>query len=466
MRITFHGAAQTVTGSRHLIGINGFQVLLDCGLYQGRRKETYARNLKFPFAPNQVSAVILSHAHIDHSGNLPNMVRQGYEGPIYATHPTKNLTDIMTRDSGHIQENDARYINKKRAKRGEPPVEPLYTVEDAVRAAWYLVGSEYDTPFEPAPGVRAFFVEAGHILGSASIVLDIEENGQHRRLMFSGDIGRRELPLLRDPVLPQDVDYLIMECTYGDRIHKPPENAYEALRGIVLRTIERKGKVIIPSFAVGRTQGLVFYLHQMMEKGEIPSIPVYVDSPLAINVTDIFRQHSEYFDQETLDFMRADPHGAALGSDMLIYTRSVEESKRINLSQEPAIIISASGMAETGRILDHLKNNIGDKKNTILVTSWMAPHTLGRRLIEGVSKIKIFGEEYVVRAEIQSINGLSAHADQSALLEYALAIKDRVKGIFLVHGEARSAESLTEKMMEAGLDNIHFPERGESVELG
>jgi len=466
MRITFHGAAQTVTGSRHLISINGFQVLLDCGLYQGRRKETYARNLKFPFAPNHVSAVILSHAHIDHSGNLPNMVRQGYEGPIYATHPTKSLTDIMTRDSGHIQENDARYINKKRAKRGEPPVEPLYTVEDAVRAAWYLVGSEYDTPFEPAPGVRAFFVEAGHILGSASIVLDIEENGQHRRLMFSGDIGRRELPLLRDPVLPQDVDYLIMECTYGDRIHKPPESAYEALRGIVLRTIERKGKVIIPSFAVGRTQGLVFYLHQMMEKGEIPSIPVYVDSPLAINVTDIFRQHSEYFDQETLDFMRADPHGAALGSDMLIYTRSVEESKRINLSQEPAIIISASGMAETGRILHHLKNNIGDKKNTILVTSWMAPHTLGRRLIEGVSKIKIFGEEYVVRAEIQSINGLSAHADQTALLEYALAIKDRVKGIFLVHGEARSAESLTEKMMEAGMDNIYFPERGESVELG
>lgn len=465
MQITFHGAAQTVTGSRHLIDINGKQVLLDCGLYQGRRKETYERNLEFPFAPDQVSAVILSHAHIDHSGNLPNMVRQGYEGPIYATYPTKNLTDIMTRDSGHIQENDAQYINKKRTKRGEPPVEPLYTIEDAIRAAWYLVGVEYNDPFEPAPGVKASLIEAGHILGSAGVVLDLEENGQRRRLMFSGDIGRRELPLLRDPVLPQDVDYLIMECTYGGRNHKPPESAYEALREVVLRTTERMGKVIIPAFAVGRTQGLVFYLHQMMEKGEIPSIPVYIDSPLAINVTDIFRQHSECFDQETLDFMRDDPHGAALGSDMLIYTRSVEESKRINLSHEPAIIISASGMAEAGRILHHLKNNISDKKNTILVTSWMAPHTLGRRLIERVPKIKIFGEEYRVQAEIASINGLSAHADQSALIEYALAIKDRVKGIFLVHGEARSAEALTEKLVAAGLENIHFPEMGEVVEL-
>ena len=466
MQITFHGAAQTVTGSRHLIRINGNHVLLDCGLFQGRRKETYSRNLEFPFAPDEVKAVILSHAHIDHSGNLPNMVRQGYEGPIYATYPTKNLTDIMTRDSGHIQEYDAQFINKKRAKRGEPPIKPLYTVEDAIKAAWYLVGTEYNNPFEPAPGVRASFVEAGHILGSAGVVLDLEENGQRRRLMFSGDIGRSELPLLKDPVLPEDVDYLIMECTYGDRNHKPTGNAYESLRDVVQKTTQRRGKVIIPSFAVGRTQTLIFYLHQMMEKGEIPSIPVFIDSPLAINITEIFRQHSECFDQETLQFMRNDPHGAALGFDRLKYTRSVEESKSINISREPAIIISASGMAETGRILHHLKNNISDEKNTILVTSWMAPHTLGRRLVEGVPKIKIFGEEYKVRADVQSINGLSAHADQGGLIDYTLAIKDRVKGIFLVHGETRSAEALTEKMVAAGLDNIHYPEMGEVIELG
>jgi metallo-beta-lactamase family protein len=465
MKITFHGAARTVTGSQHLISLNGKRLLLDCGLYQGRRRETYERNLNFPFDPPSLDAVILSHAHIDHSGNLPNLVKQGFEGWIYATHPTKHLTDIMTRDSGHIQEYDAQFVNKKRARRGEPPIEPLYTVADAERAAWQLNGVEYDMPFQPIPGVIARLVEAGHILGSAGVVLELEEKGRRVRLMFSGDIGRMDLPILRDPVLPPPVDYLIMECTYGDREHNPPDEAYEGLQAVVRRTVERGGKIIIPAFAVGRTQTLVYYLHRMMERGDIPKLPVYVDSPLAINVTDIFRLHNECFDQETRAFMRQDPHGAALGFDLLHYTRSVQESKAINEDHRPSVIISASGMAETGRILHHLRNNIEDPKNTILITSWMAPHTLGRRLAEGSKEVKIFGEKHRVRAQVVSLNGLSAHADQSFLLEYAAAVKGRAKGVFLVHGEQGPATALMEKMDQAGIGPVSYPELGTEIEL-
>lgn len=460
MKIAFHGAAQTVTGSRHLISLNDKRLLLECGLYQGRRKKTYERNLNFPFEPHTVDATILSHAHIDHCGNIPNFVKQGYEGPIYATPPTKHLTDIMTRDSGHIQEYDAQFINKKRARKGKPPIEPLYTIDDAVRAAWQLVSIEYNQPFEPIPGVMATFIEAGHILGSAGVVLDIEEKGRKVRLMFSGDIGRNDLPLLRDPVLPEDADYLIMECTYGDRSHDPPSKAYEELQQVIRRTVDRGGKVIIPSFAVGRTQTLVYYLHQMIASGDIPRLPVFVDSPLAINVTDIFRQHSECFDKETLAFMRKDPHGRALGFDLLQYTRSVEESKAINDVDQPAVIISASGMAETGRILHHLRNNIHDPRNTVLITSWMAPHTLGRRLTEGIKSVKIFGEKHKVKAQVTSINGLSAHAGRSFLAEYATAVKGCVKRIFLVHGEEKPATSLMELLSSLGMDQVEYPELG------
>jgi metallo-beta-lactamase family protein len=465
MKISFHGAAQTVTGSRHLISVNGKNLLLDCGLYQGRRKKTYERNLNFPFNPSDIDAVILSHAHIDHSGNLPNLVKQGYEGPIYTTPPSKHLTDIMTRDSGHIQEYDAQFINKKRARKGESLIEPLYTVNDAVRAAWQLVGIEYDRPFEPISGVTARLVEAGHILGSAAVVLEIEEKGQNYRVMFSGDIGRSDLPLIRDPVLPEDVDYLIMECTYGDRPHVSALNAYEELQRIIKTTVNRGGKVIIPAFAVGRTQSLVYFLHQMIDAGDIPRLPVFVDSPLAINVTDIFRQHSECFDVETLEFMRNDPHGTALGFELLSYTRSVEESKAINEIEGPTVIISASGMAETGRILHHLRNNIHDPRNTVLITSWMAPHTLGRRLVEGVKTIKIFGEKHQVKAQVASINGLSAHAGQNGLLEYATAVKGRVKSIFLVHGEEKPATALMQLLAETGMEQVAFPELGTEFQV-
>jgi len=465
LKLTFHGAAQTVTGSQHLLRVNGRGLLLDCGLFQGRRKETYERNLNFPFAIHDIDAVILSHAHIDHSGNLPNLVKQGYAGPIYATAATAHLADIMLRDSGHIQEYDAEFVNKKRARRGEPPIEPLYTIADAARAARQLVSQLYGSPFEPIPGVRATLVEAGHILGSAAIVLDLEENGRQLRLMFSGDIGRLELPIVPDPVLPQDIDVLLMECTYGDRLHDHPVRAYEALRQVIQETSARKGKIIIPAFAVGRTQVLVYYLHQMIEKGEIPRLPVFVDSPLAINVTQIFREHPEFFDEEAQAFMRHDPHGTALGFELLTLTRSVEESKAINDLKGPAVIISASGMAETGRILHHLRNNIEDARNTILITSWMAPHTLGRRLAEGQKKVRIFGEMHDVKAQVVSINGLSAHADQTFLRQYALASRETLQRLYLVHGEPQAAAALTDLLRQDGLQEIHFPQRGETIEL-
>jgi len=448
MNITFHGAAQTVTGSRHLLSLNDHHLLLDCGLFQGRRKDTYSRNLNFPFDVTALDAAILSHAHIDHSGNLPNLVKQGYPGSISATSATAHLAGVMLRDSGHIQESDVKFVNKRRAKRGEAPIEPLYTIADAA-----------------IPGAIATLVEAGHILGSAGVILDLEENGRKVRLMFSGDIGRADLPIVRDPVLPKDVDYLIMESTYGDRSHDSSGQAYDELQAVLSRTIERGGKVIIPSFAVGRTQTLVYYLHQMIDRHEIPRIKVFVDSPLAVNVTDIFRDHPECFDEEATAFMLADPHGSALGFDLLTYTRSVDQSKAINFIDDPVIIISASGMAETGRILHHLRNNIEDERNTVLITSWMAPHTLGRRLSEGKKRIKIFGEEHKVRAEVASINGLSAHADQPHLIEYALASKDTLKGVFLVHGEEGSALTLMEKLKQAGLQDVYYPELGESVDI-
>ncbi|MES0343464.1 MAG: MBL fold metallo-hydrolase [Anaerolineales bacterium] len=465
MNITFHGAAQTVTGSRHLLSLNDHQLLLDCGLFQGRRKDTYSRNLNFPFDVTALDAAILSHAHIDHSGNLPNLVKQGYPGSINATSATAHLAGVMLRDSGHIQESDVKFVNKRRAKRGEAPIEPLYTIADAATAAEQFVQRDYDAQFEAVPGAIATLVEAGHILGSAGVILDLEENGRKVRLMFSGDIGRADLPIVRDPVLPKDVDYLIMESTYGDRSHDSSGQAYDELQAVLSRTIERGGKIIIPSFAVGRTQTLVYYLHQMIDRHEIPRIKVFVDSPLAVNVTDIFRDHPECFDEEATNFMLADPHGSALGFDLLTYTRSVDESKAINFIDDPVIIISASGMAETGRILHHLRNNIEDERNTVLITSWMAPHTLGRRLSEGKKRIKIFGEEHKVRAEVASINGLSAHADQPLLIEYALASKDTLKGVFLVHGEEGPAQALMAKLKQAGLQNVHYPELGESVDI-
>jgi len=465
MKIRFYGAARTVTGSQHLIEVNGKKLLLECGIFQGRRREFYERNCCFPFDPVDIDAVILSHAHIDHSGNLPNLVKQGYENPIYATPPTSELAGIMLRDSGYIYEENAEYINKRKRKHGDPVVEPLYTIEDAEKVPHLFSPVNYREVFEPVSGVTAHLVDAGHILGSAAVVLDIEENGKKTRLWFSGDIGRERLPLLRDPVMPQNVDVLLMECTYGNKSHRDPENAYIEFRNVVKKTVARGGKVIVPAFAVGRTQELVYALNRMITEGELPRIPVFVDSPLAINATEIFQKYPDYYDDETHEFVRTGRH-PALTFPGLRYTRPVAESKEINERDEPMVIISASGMAEAGRILHHLIHNIEDERSTVCIVSWQAPHTLGRRLAEGKKIVRIFGEEVRVRAEIATIGGLSAHGGQNMLLNYAEAANENgLKQIYLVHGDEKPAQILTEKMGERGITKVRFPERGEIAEF-
>ena len=467
MKLSFHGAAKTVTGSQFLLEVNGKNLLVDCGMYQGKRAEMYARNQHFPFDPRQVDAVLLTHAHIDHSGNLPNLVKQGYDGPIYATSATCDLADLMLRDSGHIQESDAEFVNKKRRQRGEPPIEPLYTKEDAARVAKMLRPVDYNEYFQPKgiPGLTVRLVEAGHVLGSASAELEIEEPGKKKtRLWFSGDIGRRGLPILRDPVLPKDVDYLVMEATYGDKVHNDPQKAHEELYQVVMETIRKRGKVIVPAFAVGRTQELVYSLNQFVSEGRMPEIPVYVDSPLAVNASDIFRRHPECYDQETREFIARHKH-PALEFDRLTYIRSVEESKALNNADGPMIIISASGMAETGRILHHLKNNIEDPRNRILIVSWQAPDTLGRRLADRVEKVRIFGEEYIRRAPVSTIGGLSGHAGQDFLLEYASASRGTLKGIYIVHAEPRSADPFRNLLAQRGITQVAYPDRGQCFDL-
>ena len=465
MKIHFDGAAQTVTGSQHLIEVNGAKLLLECGLYQGHRKDFYERNRNFPFDPKEIDAVILSHAHIDHSGNLPNLVKKGYRNDIYTTSATAHLANVMLLDSGHIHESDAIYVNKKRKRKGEHPIEPLYTMEDAAFVGQFFHPVDYNKPFRPVQGVTARLVDAGHILGSAAVVLDIEENGKHTRLWFSGDIGRRDLPLIRDPVLPKDVDIMIMESTYGDKPHDKPQLAFDELRDAVIKTVKRGGKVIIPAFAVGRTQELVYCLHKMIVDGDIPRIPIFVDSPLAINASNVFREHPECFDEETREFIRQNKHHTALGFDLLTYTRSVEESKAINKKKGPMVIISASGMAEVGRILHHLKNNIEDPKNTILIVSWQAPNTLGRHLADRAEEVKIFGETYKRRAEVVTIGGLSSHAGQTFLLEYVQSTKETLKKTFLVHGDKKPASVLMQKMNELGISPVYYPKLYKTVEL-
>ncbi len=463
MRITFDGAAQTVTGSQHFLEVNGKTLLLECGLFQGRRQETYFRNRNFPFDPRKIDAVILSHAHIDHSGNLPHLIKNGYEGPVYATHATADLADVMLRDSGHIQEADAEFVNKKQSRRGDGPIEPLYTEADAEHVAEHFKGMDYDQSFEVIPGVVARFWEAGHILGSAAVSLDINEKGRKFRFWFSGDIGRMNLPLLRDPVMPEAADYLLMESTYGDKSHDDPRLAFEEFRQVVSETIERGGKVIVPSFAIGRTQELVFYLNEMMSDGVKP-VPVYVDSPLAVHASDIFRAHPECLDDETREFIQKEKH-PALDFKQLTYIHSVDESKALNERKDPMIIISASGMAEAGRILHHLRNNIGNPRNTILIVGWTAPDTLGRRLADREKRVRIFGEPYDVKARVETIGGLSGHAGQDLLIKYAAAVQSQVKQVFLVHGETRPAAILMGKLKEQGLREVYYPELHSSMEI-
>lgn len=464
MRLTFYGAVRTVTGSMHLLEVGGKRILLDCGMYQGKREPAFKKNRHFPFDPASIDKVVLSHAHIDHSGNLPTLVRKGFDGDIETTSATRDLCAIMLRDSGHIQESNVEYVNKKRARKGLPLFNPLYTIEDAENTIPLFVGRNYNRWFQLTPEIAMVFHDAGHILGSAIVVMDIKENGENVRLVFTGDLGRKNLPILKDPFIVRDADYMIMESTYGNRVHGDNTEIAEELAVVVNETYKRGGKVIIPAFSVERTQEIIYHLHFLINKGEIPELPIFVDSPLAINATNIFRIHTECFDEEMKNFLmnEDDP----LGFDSLNYTRSVAASKSINKVNKPSVIISASGMCEAGRILHHLKNNIEDERNTILIVSYQAPNTLGRRLANREKTVKVFGEKYTRRAQVKIINGFSGHADRNDLLNYVKNVKGGIDTVFLVHGEMDQIEALKSGIEETSKDvNVVIPDVGDSFEL-
>jgi metallo-beta-lactamase family protein len=444
MRIHFLGATRTTTGSMYLIEVNEQRILLECGLFQGRRDESLERNRNFPFDIGRVDAVVLSHAHIDHCGNLPNLCRQGYSGNIYCTFATRDLAAIMLEDSAQIQCDDAEFISKQRAKKGLPRVEPLYTPVEAEKAMRQFVGFNYDRPMMVANGVTVTFRDAGHILGAAQVVLDIAEGEREFRYLFSGDIGRGDDDILRDPVTVENVDFLQIEATYGGRDHAPKIDAKKEAGRLVRETIERKGKVIIPAFSIGRTQQIVYTLHQLTLAGELPAVPIYVDSPLSVNATEVYRLHPECFNESIYKFLRekANP----FGMENLTYIREVAHSKKLNELKDAAIIISASGMAEAGRIRHHLKNNIGDPANLILFVGYCAEHTLGAQILSGRNPVNIFGEPHTVQARIASIDAFSGHADRKELQAYTKALSGNIKKISVIHGEESQCLALAQTL--------------------
>lgn len=463
MRLTFLGAARTVTGSMHLVEANGARLLLDCGLYQGRRAEASARNRNLPREAVQADCLLLSHAHIDHSGNVPSLYRAGFRGPIYATHATRDLCRVMLDDSAHIQEQDAQFLNKKNRRQGLPPVEPLYTAEDIHGCLRQFVGLGYGTPFQPAPGITATFLDAGHILGSAAIVLDITEGGRTTRLTFTGDAGRPNTPIIRDPEPLCGTEVLITESTYGDRLHSPIGDAEAALAEVVNTTAGRGGKVVIPAFSVGRTQEIVYALARLRAAGKIPAVRTFVDSPLSCNATEVFRMHPECFDEETNALLEEqdDPFEFS----RLSYVRRVEDSKAINFLREPCIIISASGMCETGRILHHLANNLEDPRNTVLIVGFQAQHTLGRRLVEKVPRVRLLHQEFAVRAEVRVINALSAHADRDELVAHVRSAGPSLRQVFVVHGEERQSLAFADTLLTTGIPSVTVPFPGDQHEV-
>lgn len=467
--ITFYGAARTVTGSQHLLTINGFQILLDCGFFQGSRAETYERNQHLPFDATAVDVMVLSHAHIDHSANIPNLVKSGFTGDIVCTSATRDLCTIMLRDSAKIQEGDIEYLNRKRERQNLPPLSPIYTMQDAVNSLRNFVSVNYERPHRLAPGISVTFYDAGHILGSAIVAIDItEEAGEKpQRIVFTGDLGRPGRPILNDPTFLDRADILLMESTYGNREHDDSGEVDSQLRKIILDTYKRGGKVIVPAFAVGRTQELVYRMNKMMERGDLPKdLETYVDSPLAIDATGIYRMHPEAYDPEAAEMLLNDHDHDLFAFSRLRYTRAVEDSKALNYLRNPAVIISASGMAESGRILHHLKNNIEDPRNTILIVGWQAPNTLGRRLVERQPRVKIFGEDYDLKAQVATMNSLSAHADHSELLAWADHLSPRPRQTFLVHGEPESAFALAASLKsELDFPDVQVPELGQSFTL-
>lgn len=471
MRLTFWGAAQTVTGSMHEMSADGSRYLLDCGTYQGRRQFARERNSNLPFPAKEICAVVLSHAHIDHSGNLPNLVKRGFNGPIYTSPATADLCEPMLLDSAYLQEKDAEFINKRSWRRKallkdgdeQRAVEPVYTTPDAEAVLPLFQRILLHSPVEIAPGLTLETFDAGHMLGSASIVLEHHSGGRTIRLGFSGDVGRRNVPVIPDPEPCQPADYLIMESTYGDRLHQDMGHAGDKLADVINRTAGRGGKIIVPAFAVGRTQQLVYLMSELYAQKRIPSIPVFVDSPLAVRTTKVFLAHKEAYDFDTVRRLESDD--TPFSFDRLRYIQDVQESKALNDLRGPCVIISASGMCEAGRILHHLKNNIEDQRNTVLITGFQAEHTLGRKIVDKRPEVPIFGEPYRLRAEVAKLNELSGHADQSELLAWIKPVAAKLKRIFLVHGEPAPQAALARAITDTYGVPVSVPTRGESFDL-
>jgi metallo-beta-lactamase family protein len=468
MEIHFLGAARTVTGSMHIVRTGKATILLDCGLFQGPRREANERNRTLPFDPAELDAVVLSHAHIDHSGLLPMMCRDGFPGNVYATPATRDLCAVMLEDAAMIQAQDARHINQmiERGELDSEPVEPLYTTEDVAKVLGRMVSAPYHRPIPIAEGVTLTFYDAGHVLGSAIVVIDVEEaSGKKRRLVFSGDLGRSHMPILRDPEVPEGANVLLLESTYGDRIHPPREAMDDALAEVVTRTIKRGGKVLVPTFALERAQEVVLSLKGLWEQNRIPHVPVYVDSPLTVKVTEVFRMHPDCYDSEARAiFDRGDSPFDLPG---LEYISTPEKSMELVASDTPAIILAASGMCESGRVVHHLRALIGSAVNTVVIVGFQAPHTLGRRLVEKRSRVRVFGVERDRHCEVVVLNGFSAHAGQDELVAFgkAVAEKGALEAVALVHGEPPGQKTLASLLTEAGLPAPAIPAQGELLRL-
>ena len=467
MKITFHGAARNVTGSKHLVALdNGTKILLDCGMFQGMGQETEALNENFGFNAAEVDVLILSHAHIDHSGLIPRLVSQGFKGRIYGTSATKELAKILLLDSAKIQAGDLRYKNKKLAKKGLPLEEALYEEEDALKAISFFEVVDYKQEVVIADGVKLQFIDAGHIIGSASVHLAITEQNKTTRLTFSGDVGQYGDLLLRAPQPFPQADYILLESTYGDKLHKDAQPTAQALLDVVVKTcVEKKGKVIIPAFSVGRTQEILYVLNNLDLEGRLPKVNVYVDSPLSAKATAIVENHAEGFNDDVLDIMKVDDN--PFDFERLHYVETAEDSMALNENPAPCIIISASGMAEAGRVKHHIKNNIGDAKHTILLVGYCEPNSLGGRLKNGAKQVSIFGDQFEVVAEVSAIQSMSAHGDYNDLLQF-VSCQDasKVKTIFLVHGEYDVQQVFKEKLHTAGFANVEIPDRHQSFDLG
>jgi metallo-beta-lactamase family protein len=453
--VTFWGAARTVTGSMHHVEFGGRSLLLDCGFFQGSRAESFRRNSEFPFRAKNIDAVLLSHAHLDHCGNLPNLVRQGFRGAIYCTPATRALTSVMLGDAAKIQQEDAVYLNRHREK-GQPRVEPLYDGREVYRTLLKLKAVPYDKAFEPVNGFEATFVDAGHLLGSAMIHLRVGE----RSLTFTGDLGRPGLPIIRDPAPVPPADLLVCESTYGGHMHETVEETAERLGEVVRHTAARGGKVIVPAFSVGRTQTILYFLHQLDSAGRLPDIPIYVDSPMAVRATEVFRAHPECFNDAALRLLQAEPD--LFGDRRVKYVDKVHESIALNSEPGPCVILSASGMCEGGRVLHHLRHNVEDPRATVLIASYQAAETLGRRIVDRLPEIRILGRALKLQAEVAVLNGLSSHADHPGMLA-SLAPLARSTRVRLVHGEPERAGLLADGLCGVGFENVEIPERGDQA---